>query len=146
MANLTRWEPMREFLTLRDMMDRLFEDNFTRSLQGVDRIGSPMVDMYQTNDEVVIKATLPGMKAEDVQISVVGDMVTLQGEIKKEEEVKNLTYHLQERSYGMFSRSIPLPTAVVTDKAKAEFENGILTLTLPKAEEVKPKTITIKAK
>jgi HSP20 family protein len=93
-----------------------------------------------------MKATLPGLKAEDVQISVTGDTLTLRGETKQEAEKKEATYHLRERRYGTFERTIRLPTDVMTDKAKAEFEDGILTVTLPKAETVKPKTISIKAK
>ncbi len=146
MSNLIRWEPMREMMTLREAMDRLFDEAFTRplSLSGVSAM--PAIDMYQTDDEVVVKAALPGIKADDVQISVTGDLLTLRGEFKQENEKKDATYHIREHRYGTFERSIMLPTDVQTDKAKADFENGILTITLPKAEAVKPKTITIKAK
>ena len=144
---LMRWEPFRELITLREAMDRLFDEAFTRPLGLLEGWGSlPLVDMYQTDNEVVVKATLPGVKPEDLHITVTGDVLTIKGEVKGEEEVKNATYHLRERRYGTFARSIPLPVPVVADKAKAEFENGILTLTLPKAEEVRPKTITVKAK
>ncbi|RMD64112.1 Hsp20/alpha crystallin family protein [Candidatus Parcubacteria bacterium] len=144
---LMRWEPFRELITLREAMDRLFDEAFTRPLSLFEGWGSlPLVDMYQTDNEVVVKATLPGVKPEDLQITVTGDVLTIKGEVKQEEEVKNATYHLRERRYGTFARSIPLPVPVVADKAHAEFENGILTLTLPKAEEVRPKTITVKAK
>jgi HSP20 family protein len=102
--------------------------------------------MIQTEDDVIVKATLPGVKPEDLQLSVTGEVLTLRGEIKQEEEVKDATYHLKERSYGSFSRSISLPAQVVADKAKAEFENGVLTLVLPKAEEVRPKSISVKVK
>jgi len=146
MSNLIRWEPMREMMTLREAMDRLFDEAFTRplSLSGVSAM--PAIDMYQTDDEVVVKAALPGLKADDVQISVTGDLLTLRGEFKQENEKKDATYHIREHRYGSFERSIMLPTDVQTDKAKADFENGVLTITLPKAEAVKPKTITIKAK
>ena len=106
----------------------------------------PAVDLYQTDDSVVVKATLPGLKADDVDISIVGDRLTLRGEFKQEDEQNGATYHLREQRYGTFERSLRLPTDVKTDKAKAEFENGILTVTLPIAEEVKPRSITIKAK
>lgn len=106
----------------------------------------PVIDMYQTDDDVVVKATLPGIKASDVQISVTVDMLTLKGELKEKEEVKEKAYHIREHRYGSFERTFSLPTDVVADKAKAEFEDGILTITLPKAEEAKPKTITVKAK
>jgi HSP20 family protein len=146
MSNLTRWEPMREMMTLREAMDRLFDDAFTRPLDLSGVAAAPAIDLYQTADEVVVKAALPGLKADDVQISVTGDMLTLRGEFKQENEKKDATWHIREQRYGAFERSVALPTDVQTDKAKADFENGILTVTLPKAETVKPKTITVKAK
>ncbi len=146
MSNLTRWEPMREMMTLREAMDRLFDDAFTRpiSLRGVSTV--PAIDMYQTNDAVVVKAALPGLKPEEVQISVTADVLTLRGESKQVDEQKEATYHIREQRFGVFERSVMLPTDVQTDKAKADFENGLLTITLPKAEAVKPKTINIKAR
>jgi HSP20 family protein len=147
MSNLTRWEPVREMMTLREAMDRLFDDAFTRPLSGRDGGWSaPAIDMYQTDDEVVVKAAIPGFKADEVQINVTGDMLTLRGEMKQEEEQKDKAWHMREQRWGSFERSVTLPTDVKADKASAEFENGILTVTLPKAEEVKPKTITVKAK
>jgi HSP20 family protein len=106
----------------------------------------PAIDLYQTDEEVVVKAALPGLKADDVQITVTDDLLTLRGEFKWENGHENATYHIREQRYGSFERSISLPVDVQTDKAKADFQNGILTITLPKAESVKPKTISIKAK
>ena len=156
MSNLTRWEPVREMMTLREAMDRLFDDAFTRPLNLRDGGWSaPAVDMYQTDDEVVVKAALPGFKADEVQIDVTGDVLTLKGELKHGEEKKERAWHtpalragasVREHRWGSFERSIALPTEVMADKAVADFENGVLTITLPKAEEVKPKTITVKAK
>jgi HSP20 family protein len=149
MSNLIRWEPAREMMTLRDAMDRLFDDAFTRPLRMYDggQMSMPAVDMYQTDNEIVVKAAVPGAKADDVQINVTGEVLTIKGALgEKEEEVKEKAYHLRERRWGMFERTIALPTDVLADKAKAEFENGILTITLPKAEEVRPKTISIKTK
>ena len=147
MSNIIRWEPAREMMTLREAMDRLFDDAFTRppSLTG-NNWSIPAVDMYQTDDEVVVKAALPGIKADEVQINVTGEVLTIKGETKQENETKEKAYHLREQRWGAFERSIVLPTEVVADKAKADFENGVLTITLPKAEEVKPKTINIKTK
>ena len=147
MSNLIRWEPAREMMTLREAMDRLFDDAFTRplSLSG-NNWSIPAVDMYQTDNEVVVKAALPGIKADEVQINVTGEILTLKGETKQENETKEKAYHIREQRWGTFERSIVLPTEVVADKAKADFENGVLTITLPKAEEVKPKTISIKTK
>ncbi len=147
MSNLTRWEPVREMMTLREAMDRLFDDAFTRPINLRDGgLSSPAIDMYQTDDEVVVKAALPGFKADDVQINVTGEVLSIRGELKHEEEKKDKAWHIREHRCGSFERSVALPTDVVADKAQADFDNGILTITLPKAEEVKPKTITVKAK
>lgn len=147
MSNIIRWEPAREMMTLREAMDRLFDDAFTRPLSLSGNTWSiPAVDMYQTDNEVVVKAALPGIKADEVQINVTGEVLTLKGETKQANETKEKAYHIREQRWGTFERSIVLPTEVVADKAKADFENGVLTITLPKAEEVKPKTISIKTK
>ena len=148
MSNLIRWEPAREMMTLREAMDRLFDDAFTRPLSIRDgwSMTSPAIDMYQTENDVIVKASLPGIKAEEVQINITGDVLTLKGETKQEEERNDKAWHIHEQRFGSFERSIALPTTVKTDKAEASFENGILTITLPKADEVKPKTINIKAK
>jgi len=130
-------------------MDRLFEDSFVRpSRFWPDRLGRGElpIDMYQTANEVIVKASLPGVKPEEVDISITGDTLTIKGEHKEEQEVKQEDYFRKERYYGAFSRSLVLPVQVQSDKAEATFENGILTLTLPKAEEVKPKQIKIKAR
>jgi HSP20 family protein len=146
MSNLTRWEPARQMMTLREAMDRLFDDAFTRPF-GLDGVsGMPAIDLFEDTDEVVVKAALPGLKADDVQITLSDNVLTLSGELKQEMEKKDTTYHIREQHYGQFERSIMMPTDVQSDNVKAEFENGILTITLPKAEAVKPKTISIKAK
>jgi len=146
MSNLIRWEPAREMMTLREAMDHLFDDAFTRPLTLRDGWSAPAIDMYQTDDEIVVKASLPGDKADEVQINITGEILTLKGETKQVEEKKDKAWHMREQRWGTFERAIALPTEVTADKAKAEFENGILTITLPKAEEVKPKIINIKAK
>jgi len=146
MTDLIRWEPMREIVSLREAMDRLLDEAFTRPLSLMEGWRVPAIDMYQTDDEVVVRAALPGLKSEDVQINVTGDILTIKGERKEKSETKQKNYHIREQRWGTFERSVMLPTAVVPDKAKAEFEDGVLTITLPKAEEVKPKIITIKSK
>ncbi len=95
---------------------------------------------------MVVKASVPGVKPEDIDISITGEMLTVKGEFKSETKSDSASVIRQERRFGTFERTMSLPTQVVADKAKAEFENGVLTLTLPKAEEVKPKTIKVKAK
>ena len=152
MTNLTRWEPKREMMTLREAMDRLFDDAFTRPFslirEGGSNWSSLAIDMYQTDNEIVVKASLPGIKADEVNINVTGDILTIKGEMKHEheEEKKDKAWHIREHRWGAFERSIRLPTGVMFDKAKAEFDNGILTITLPKSEDVKPRTITVKPK
>jgi HSP20 family protein len=138
-------------ITLREAMDRLFDDAFTRPFSllregGWSGVSAPAIDMYQTDNEVVVKATIPGFKADQVQINLTGDVLTLKGEVKQEDERKDQAWHIREHRFGAFERAVALPTAVKTDKAEAVFENGILTITLPKTDEVKPKTINIKAK
>ncbi len=147
MSNLIRWEPARDMMTLSEAMDPLFDDAFTRpfNMNG-GSLGSPAIDIYQTDADVVVKAAVPGIKPDEVSISVTGDILTIKGEVNREEEVKEKEYQLRERRWGSFERSLMLPTEVKSDQAKAEFENGILTITLPKDEKAKPKMISIKAK
>lgn len=148
MADIVRWEPLGGLTSLRQAMDRLFEDSFVRpSRLWPDMLSEePALDMYQTDKDVVVKASLPGMKPEEVDVSVTGDVLTIKGEHKEEQEVKEADYFQKERRYGTFQRSLRLPVAVKSDKADAVFEDGILTLTLPKTEEVKPKQIKVKGK
>jgi len=146
MSNLIRFEPMREMMTLREAMNQLFDDSYTRPFAANGGSSVPAMDVYQDNDNVFVKAVLPGIKPDDVQISVTQDVLSLRGEFAQEEERKDVAYLLRECRAGAFERVLRLPSDVQTDKAKAEFENGILTITLPKAEALKPKSISIKAK
>lgn len=149
MRSLRRWEPFSELMSLREAMDRLFEESFVRpGTRWLAPFEMPTValDMYETEDDVVVKATIPGVKPEDIDITITGDTLSIKGEAKEETEVKRENYIRQERRYGAFSRSVTLPSGVEMEKAEASFEHGILTLNIPKAEEVKPKTIKVKAK
>lgn len=147
MNNITKWEPVRDFLSLRDAMDQLFDEMITQpGGQGAGSRVVPAIDMYQTDESVVVKASLPGINPDDLKISVTGDLLSIQGDYVNETEEKQATYHIRERRWGSFARSISLPVPVQSEKAKAEYENGILSLTLPKAEQVRPKTITVKTK
>ena len=146
---IERWHPFTELMSLRQAMDRLFEDSFvhpSRSLEALGEVAAPTLDVYQTPSEIVVKAALPGVKPEDVNIDITGDALTIKGESKAEQEVKREDYLYQERRYGAFSRSVVLPGGLKSDKAEATIEDGVLTLTIPKAEEVKPKAIKVKAK
>ena len=130
-------------------MDRLFEDSFVRPSRGLAALGevaAPALNVYQTPTEVVLKAALSGLKPEDVSIDITGETLTIKGESKAEQEIKKEDCLYQDRRYGAFSRSVVLPSGLKTDKAEATMEDGILTLTIPKVEEVKPKNISVKAK
>jgi HSP20 family protein len=146
MANIIRWDPLRDVTTMQDSMDKFFDDYFGRYSKNIEGYGAIDVNMVQTDDNVIVKASVPGVKPEDIDISITGDTLTIRGETKEDEEIKEGNYHIKEMRYGSFARSILLPNQVVVDKAVAEFKDGILKLTLPKAEEVKPKTIKIKTK
>ena len=147
--SIMRREPFSELMSLRQAMDKLFEDSFVRPSRFLAAFGetaAPAIDAYQTPNEVVVKAAMPGVNPEDINIDITGDTLTIKGETKTEEEIKKEDYLYLERRYGGFSRSLVLPSGLRADKAEANLENGILTLTIPKAEEAKPKTIKIKAK
>jgi HSP20 family protein len=109
-------------------------------------VGTLALDVFESDDDVTVRASIPGIKPEDIDISITGDVLSIKGAASEEKEEKTGNYHLRERRFGAFQRAISLPTSINADKAEAEFENGVLTLTLPKVEEVKPKTITIKTK
>ena len=148
MADMVRWEPLSGLTSLRQAMDRLFEDALVNPARlWPETIGEePALDVYQTDKDVVVKASLPGVKPEEVEVSITGDMLTIKGEHKEEEEEKKANYFRKELRYGTFQRSMALPCEVKSEKAEANFENGVLTITLPKVEEVKPKQIKVKAK
>jgi HSP20 family protein len=150
MTMLTRWEPFREMRRVHDMLDRMMDDAYIGKRGERDILeGLAPIDLYETDDEVVIEAMMPGMTADDIQISIDRDVLTLRGEARTDtetEEGEGRVYHHRELRYQRFTRSIRLPILVNADNADARFENGILKLTLPKAEEVKPKQITVKAK
>jgi HSP20 family protein len=145
MVNLVRWEPFREMMSLRQAMDRLFEDSFVR-LPRLSGDGEFPIDMYQTQDNLVVKAALPGVKPEEVDITINDDVLTIKGEHQEEQENKEDDYLYRERYYGAFSRSVTIPVKVKSEKAEATFEDGVLTLTIPKADEIKPKRIKVKPK
>lgn len=142
---LTRWQPFAELRSLRSAMDRLFEEAFREPTRLLPRwTWAVPIDMYETDTDVVIKASLPGVKPQDVDITAGADTVTLRAEVKRDETITSERYLCQEIEYGQVVRTIPLPVPVRAGEAEARFENGMLILTLPKAEEAKVKHIPIK--
>lgn len=147
MANrMSRWEPFRDSVTLREAMDRLFEESVVRPQESDQRAAagrSLAVDVYEKDDALVVKAAVPGVKPEELDITVTGDVLNIKGEVKEEQEIAAENYHRREFRYGAFCRSLRLPIEVDVDKADATFKDGVLTLTLPKLEE-KKKSVSVK--
>ena len=135
-----------EFVSLRDAVDKLLEDSFIRPFNGFSTTPAFPVEMKETKDAYVLKAQLPGIKPEDIAIEATAEDVTIRGELKQEQERKEEDYLRKELRYGKMQRSFALPLAIDPNKVEATFEHGVVTVTLPKSEIVKPKVITIKPK
>ncbi|HEY7590749.1 MAG TPA: Hsp20/alpha crystallin family protein [Candidatus Limnocylindrales bacterium] len=144
MTMVRRSSPFGELLSLRQAMDRLFEDSFVRPTgwTGSGEIALPL-DVSSTGDELVVQAALPGIRPEEVEITVEDGNLTIRGETRSEEEKGQGDYLVREIRRGTFTRAVSLPSGLEPDKASATFENGMLTLRIPKAEQVKPKQIRI---
>ncbi len=152
--SMIRWDPFNEVAEMRRAMGRfawepwLFsEEPWLFPLHRHHALVQEFTPLnaYQTDEDLVVKVALPGVEAEDVEISITGDSLNIKGEIKAEQEVEREDYFCQECHYGTFSRTLLLPIPVKAEKAEATFERGILTITIPKSEEIKPKTIKVKA-
>jgi HSP20 family protein len=145
--NIIKYDPFREMRSLQDEVNRLFTSSFPRGGDNDLMRGawSPQVDIFEDKDKIVLEAELAGMKPEDVDISIENNVLTIYGERKFEKKNESDNFHRVERSYGNFTRSFTLPPTVQSENANAEFENGILRLTLAKREEAKPRRIEIKA-
>ena len=153
---LTRWEPFgairrrgdifSEMTRMQEEMNRYFDDFFGEHRRGLaEGAWLPAVDVSETDNEFVVRAELPGMSHEDIDINVQDNILTLKGEKKQEKREEGENFHRLERSYGSFSRSFTLPTGVKPEDIKASFKDGVLEVAMPKAEEAKPKKITITA-
>jgi len=140
-----RWEPFRNVNDIQGEMNRLFDSFFGRpaTVAAGERMWAPLVDMYETKDDLFVTLELPGVREKDVHVSITGDMLTVKGERRFESDVKDEGYYRLERVYGKFERSMPLPIPVQADKVKATYRDGVLEIRLPKVEEVKPKEIKI---
>jgi HSP20 family protein len=142
---LTRYDPFREMLAIRSTMDRLLDSAMTGTSTLQPATLGLALDVAESENEYVVKASLPGITPEDLEITYTNNTLTIKGEISEEQELEEARYHLRERRYGSFARSITLPAGVDSDKIEANYEAGVLTLRLPKAEEVKPRKIAIKS-
>ena len=144
MRIITRWEPQRGLTTLQDQINRLFSDSFDRTgEEGSLSAWAPAVDIFETEHELVVKADLPDIDPKDLDIRVENNILTIRGERKFEKQVNEDKYLRVERSYGSFARSFTLANTVNAEAIKAEYQNGVLTLTIPKREEAKPKQIKV---
>jgi len=144
--NLVTYDPFRELRSLQDEVNRVFNSGFNRGDNEMMRgAWSPSVDIFENKDSIVLEAELPGMKPEDVNISIENNVLTIHGERKFEKKDDKDNFHRVERSYGSFTRSFTLPPTVSAENVDAEFENGVLHLTMAKREEAKPRRIEIKA-
>lgn len=146
MSNLIRWNPFRDMVSMSDAMNRLFDEAWVMPRNGGFRFGGPALDMVENADNIVVTAELPGFTPETIDIQLEGNVLSLRGEVKEETEKEEGQYHVKERRQNSFARSVQLPTNVVADKAKAEFKDGVLTLTLPKDEVSRAKKIAVSAK
>ena len=141
---LTRWDPFQEMVNLRNTVDRLFDT----TLSDLNTTTQPMtwglaLDVVEQNDAFLVKASVPGINPDDLEITFTDNVLTIKGETKDDKDIKEDQYHLHERRYGVFSRSISLPNRIKSDAIEASYDAGVLTLKLPKVEEVKPKRIAI---
>jgi len=143
---IIRWDPFRDLMTLRGKMNRLFEDAVASQGEEKDLITSswtPSVDIYETEDEVVLTAEVPGIKDEDIEIKVEDNTLTLKGERKFEKDTKEDNYNRIERAYGSFHRSFSLPHYIEQDKIKAENDHGVLIIKMPKKHDSKSRKVKI---
>jgi len=146
--SMIRWNPFDELASLRESMDKLFDDFLTTRGPGqraetAPMVWQPAIEAYETDHDVVIRAELPGINPNNVEISVTGETLTIKGSSRAEQEEKHRNYHRRELRYGAFARSLTLPSGVQGDQAKASFRNGILVIRVPKNERAKPKSVKV---
>ncbi len=143
MTRLVRWNPIRQQMNLFNEFDRLFERS-ALSYRPAENWGLAL-DVAENEDGYTIKASVPGINPDDLDITLEDNVLTIKGDVQNDEEIEKEQYHIRERRYGRFSRSIKFPVMVNSDNVSAAYDKGVLTLAVPKAEEVKPKRIAIKA-
>jgi len=143
---IIRWDPLRDLVSIRDKMNRLFEDAVTQRGEEKELVASswaPAVDIYEDEAQLVLTAEVPGLSEQDVEIKIEDNVLSIQGERKLEKETREENYHRIERAYGSFYRSFTLPNYIDQDKIRAEHESGVLKITMPKKAELKPRKVRI---
>jgi len=145
MDKITKYDPFRDILDLRREMDRLIDRSFGSTGVSWSSNWDLPLDVVENDNEYVVKASLPGIKSDDIEITYNDRMLTISGEVKGDEEKKDQRYHVRERWFGKFSRSVQLPASIKADEISADYEAGVLTLRMPKTEEMKPRRITVKS-
>jgi HSP20 family protein len=141
---MMRWSPLDEIATMRESMDRLFEDHFSRRPRnGGAVVWQPAIDMSETESEVLVRVELPGVDPKNVDVSVTADTLAIRGQAQAEQETRDKSYYRRELRYGTFQRTLGLPTEMAGEQAKATFKHGILEVRIPKAERVKPKSVKV---
>lgn len=146
---LLKWDPFIDLITIQDRMNRLFDETLSKTHFPEEKMGggwSAPVDIYETEEHIVLKAELPGVNKNDIEVEIKDNMLVLKGERRFEKNVQEENYHRMERSYGMFQRVFTLPYAVNKEEAKAKYNNGVLEITLQKIRECKPKHIKVEAR
>ena len=140
---MDRWQPFRSLTDIQSEMNRMFDTVFDQSTPAGERAWAPRCDLRETKDDVVVTFELPGISEKDVHVSILGETLTVKGERRWDDNAKDDNYHRVERAYGSFERTLELPVPVQMDKVKATYRDGLLTITLPKSEELKPKEIKV---
>ncbi len=141
---LVRWDPLQEFLAVSNRLNRTINDPFTQRTEDSFGAWAPPVDIFERQDHLVIRAEVPGVHKEDMDVRIENGVLTLHGERKVEKEVEDVTAHLTERVYGSFTRSFSLPATVDATRVTALYQDGVLEVTVPKIETAKPKKVEIK--
>ena len=143
---IRRWDPFREMMVLRNSLDRAVDRDLALAPSDWKAFNwSVALDVVESEDEYLVKASLPGINPEDLDITYDDNRLTIKGEVQEEKDVEDAHYHLRERRYGSFTRSIKMPSGIQSDEIEARYDKGVLELHLPKVEEIKPKKITIQA-
>lgn len=145
MSTLIRWNPVRDMVTFRRQMDRLFDNFMDESMAGrlENQSWGLALDIAENDNAFIVKASVPGVKPEDLDISLNDNTLTIRGEVKSDETIEEGQYHVRERRFGSFTRTLTLPRTVNRDAIDANYEDGVLTLNIPKSEEVQPRRITV---